>query len=213
MGFGFGATGLRGEACPVPAADGIIPFTFKPETHDRWCDCMYSSDAALLALCKIKFGEKLPDGSIFLDPGMPWTVSGKRTRGLENDAIGQLMQGLMRAASGAIQGALDTAGETVYTDPATGQTHTAVPVTGGDPLSSAREAMYLLPQGGMVRITPASRQPANTGLDFSVSDESSKKLLLGGAIAFGVWYFLVKDQPRSVSGFGGYRRRRRKSRR
>jgi hypothetical protein len=160
---------------------------------------MYNSDPALLYLCKIKFGEKLPNGDVYLDPSMPWTVTGKRTRGLENDALGRMLQQLLHAGTGALQTAADEIG--VGLDSET--THPAGPaVTPNRRVTqSVREDLRLMPQGSPAPIDGSII--ANTG---------TNKLLVAGAVAFGVWYFLIREPARSVSGFGGYRKRRRSRR-
>lgn len=96
---GFGAVGLKGENCPVPAEDGFLPGTYRPETHDRWCDCMYSSNRLLLARCKWKFGDTYRnpedptyDGKILFDPSLPWNLTGSRSRGLIEDGLTRALQ-------------------------------------------------------------------------------------------------------------------------
>ncbi len=189
--------------CPVP--EGVAGVFFTPQEHDSWCNCVYGAVPDLNALCKIKIGETLPNGETYLDPGMPWTVTGKRTRGLLDDAFGRLLRSLMSKANQVVTEVMTQDGS-----------HPAQPVgpgTTASPNQTAAEMFYLLPQGGARQMARSGQGNTTSVFDLSVSDESSKKLLLGGAVAFGVWYFLVRDQPRSVAGFGGYRRRSRRSRR
>ncbi|MFZ2152052.1 MAG: hypothetical protein WAV09_03030 [Minisyncoccia bacterium] len=207
MGFGFGATGLQGEACPVPAADGIIPFTFKAETHDRWCDCMYSSDPGLLRLCKVKFMEKLPNGDTYLDPSMPWTVTGKRTRGLTDDALGRLLQQLVHAGSGA----LDTVQNEIGVQISPESTHPAGPAGPvGTMTSPNTQSMYLSRfQTGAPKIGQSGE--SSWMPDISIPKQvSTNSLLVAGGIAAAVWYFFLRPKRVTLGGFSGYGKRRRR---
>lgn len=219
MSFAFGATGLRGEACPVPAADGIVPFTFKPETHDAWCDCMYNSDPALLLLCKIKFGESLPNGDPYLDPSMPWTVTGKRTRGLTDDALGRALRQLLHAGTQAVI----NAGEQIGVVPMDTSTHPAGPAgpvgmgTGSTNQQTAEEIFRTRGQTTLIKSSRTVRQglqeqhpDADTGWTMpTLPSVGGNTLLYGAAAAAAVWWFFLRPKRVTLSGFGGYRKRRR----
>lgn len=167
--------------CPVPKSDLFLGGHSK-ESQWAWCACVYEGEPILKQLCQLRSfsidygGDKLPNGDAFLDPSMPWTVTGKRTRGLLDDAFGRALREGMGWVNKAVQ-----------------QTPGTQPVHSGTGVDTSQW------QGGG---------------GVAGESDSMNKLLLGGVIAFGVWHFLLNDeQPKSVSGFGGYRKRRRRSRR
>ncbi len=200
--------------CPVPA--GVAGIFFTAEEHDGWCNCVYGAVPGLNALCKIKIGDKLPNGDTFLDPTMPWTVTGKRTRGLTDDALGKLLQGLMQAAGKAVIAGENAIGGALGLGPIGTPVVGSAPAGPGGPLSTqasldnSRNAFLATAQGSPVtaRGGAAAAAYVNTGWSPVIANTPQNQMLVAGAVAFGVWYFLIREPSRSVSGFGGYRRRR-----
>lgn len=183
--------------CPVPT--GIMGIFFTVEEHDGYCNCVYQNEPVLAALCRIKIGDKLPNDDTYLDPSMPWTVVGKRTRGLLNDALGKLLQGLLHKATEGVM----NAGEEIGVLPHTA----AAPATTGGPVGASVTVKVPV----MMLQTQQSADRDNS-LFPTLENTGSNQLLVAGGVAFGVWWFLLRDEPRAVSGFGGYRRRRRSRR-
>jgi hypothetical protein len=216
----FGAAGAFGTAvygrdpvahvgdCPVPG--GVAGIFFTEQEHDGWCNCVYGAVPELNTLCKIKIGQKLPDGATFLDPSMPWTVTGSRTRGLNNDALGKAMQAAMRKVMGLV--------ENISIQPA----GAGGPVSTGQPSPNSTQTYIdslnvLRTGGGTMTVRPASTIPVNppSSIDLSLATLSSLSPTTLAIGAFAVWYFLLRDPGKpAVSGFGFFGgRRRRRSRR
>lgn len=211
--------------CPVPEPDLFLGGT-SAGRHYAWCDCVYDSDPALRALCKLRLGDTMPNGDVYGDPSMPWNVTGKRTRGLTNDLLGQALQAAMRGANQVVRDAqadieagrdpterYGPAGSVVVDDQST---HPAQPlVSPNQSLQTTRDAFIAAPQGSLTKAI-SKRTAEQLGrtiepgfdFDFSIANTGTNKMLVAGAVAFGVWYFLIREPKRSVSGFGGYRRRR-----
>jgi hypothetical protein len=220
--------------CPVPEGAIVKGFIFTPEEHDSWCNCVYGAVPGLNELCKIKVGQKLPNGAAFLDPSMPWTFSGKRTRGLTNDALGQLLQAAMAATGKAIEAGIASVTGTEIDDG-----HLAVPagtpsLTGGSPNTGYTAEKLNLLREEMMRQGAASRR-VNPSTGTSAMQEELDRLrrlaaeaynaqttmptgllVVGGLVAL---YFATRKKKAtlSVAGFGAYggsrRKRVRRSRR
>lgn len=122
----FGALNPDGKDCPVPPADDSI---FGVPTHSAktwdapgaWCDCMYPAAKYpdLNRRCKWSIGNG-PAG--FVDPTPPWTVTGKLSRGLSDDAISKAITAAANKGKELV-----TAQVTGATGSTTGTTTTALP--------------------------------------------------------------------------------------
>jgi len=220
--------------CPVPQPDLFLGGT-SAGLQSTWCDCVYAGYPELNTLCKLRLGDVMPNGDTYGDPFMPWSISGKRTRGLTNDALGQLLQEGMRRANQVARDAqadiaagrdptarYGTGGGGTGGGPAvvplnTQDTHPAGPLSldtsSRSRVETARETFQLLRQGGATAIRHTT-PPGWTMPSMPSFDVSSNTLLMAGG-AFAVWWFFLRPKTRiSVGGFGGLRRRRsRRSRR
>ena len=212
--------------CPVPTETLFIPAA----KHDAWCDCMYSGNPLLLARCKIKmFGSYGPDAAGFevkpmLDPSMPWTVTGKRTRGLVDDMLSQAMRWTAENVKNvAVQVAQDVA---AGNNPLNTVLNT-VPAGVGGPTNvhPATPVVFPVVTGTRTFFTPMfvdptiGQPPTPPPLVQAQLPSKFPSVLLVGAGLAALWWFNKKKTTTTVavatstSGYGGLKRRRRRSRR
>lgn len=197
----FGATGLQGQACPVPAGTTVLGITVhSAEEHDSWCNCMFSSDAAINARCKQKVS--LLDPSTYKYGALPWTTAGKDARALPGSigftklveqgvAAGAAAVGLTKPAP-AMTPATMTGG-TIGTPYIQLRKEGAVPFMPG-----------LAPRGAGGAALTAAYTPVSSG-------GSKLPLFIGLGLAGVAALFLFK--PKRGGALSGYSPRRRRSRR